>query len=63
MYNAAFKVLRYAGAFIGFVTFVLQTQLRCLPISAAQGFTALVLFSALRSGLVLLPQVVSLLVS
>ena len=53
LYGIAFKVLRYAGTFVGFFSFLVHTVVRRKTISAQQGFTALVLFGTLRSGLMI----------
>ena len=38
-----FKVLRYAGTFVGFFSFLIHAVVRQKSITAQQGFTALVL--------------------
>uniref|UniRef100_A0A7S2HWI2 Uncharacterized protein n=1 Tax=Octactis speculum TaxID=3111310 RepID=A0A7S2HWI2_9STRA len=59
-YGIAFKVLRYAGTFVGFVTFMVHTVIRHKTITVQEGFTALALFNTLRSGLMIWPQVINM---
>ena len=52
-----FKVLRFAGTFVGFFSFLIHTSVRGKTISPCQGFTSLALFGTLRAGLMIWPQV------